>query len=110
MLSYRTVLLTQTGICSGILPMALRSTSLQSLASSEEPSNRQNVNTGLLNCTTPAPMLVECGRACKLLWTTNGSTAASFPVTQAYQTTYILSSGQATLKHAGEHQLFWTTV
>ena len=34
MLSYRTVLLAQTGICSRILPMALRSTPHQSLASS----------------------------------------------------------------------------
>ena len=34
MLSYRTVLLAQTGICSGILPMALRSTPHQSLPSS----------------------------------------------------------------------------
>ena len=32
MLNYRTVLLTQTGIYSGILPMALRSTPHQSLA------------------------------------------------------------------------------
>jgi hypothetical protein len=32
MLSYRTVLLAQTGICSGILPMTLRSTPHQSLA------------------------------------------------------------------------------
>ena len=32
MLNYRTVLLAQTGICSGILPMALRSTPHQSLA------------------------------------------------------------------------------
>jgi hypothetical protein len=35
---------------------------------SDEPSNRQSVSTGLrLNHTTPAPMLVGCGRACKLL-------------------------------------------
>ena len=34
MLSYRNVLLAQTGMCSGILPMALRSTSHQSQASS----------------------------------------------------------------------------
>jgi hypothetical protein len=33
MLSYRTVLLAHTGICSRILPMALRSTPHQSLAS-----------------------------------------------------------------------------
>jgi hypothetical protein len=53
----------------------------------DEPSNRQSVNTGLrLNHTTPAPMLVLRGRACKLLQTTKGSTAASCPVTQAYQT------------------------
>ncbi|CDQ63715.1 unnamed protein product [Oncorhynchus mykiss] len=32
MLNYRTVLLSQTGTCSGILPMALRSTPHQSLA------------------------------------------------------------------------------
>jgi hypothetical protein len=32
MLNYRTVLIAQTGICSGILPMALRSTPHQSLA------------------------------------------------------------------------------
>jgi hypothetical protein len=35
MLSYRTVLLAQTGKCSGIPPMALRSTPHQSLASSK---------------------------------------------------------------------------
>jgi hypothetical protein len=35
---------------------------------SDEPSNRQSVNTGLRsNSTTPAPMLNGCGRACKLL-------------------------------------------
>ena len=34
MLNYRTVLLAQAGTCSGILPMALRSTPHQSLASS----------------------------------------------------------------------------
>ena len=34
MLSYRTILLVQTGKCSGILPMTLRSTPHQSLASS----------------------------------------------------------------------------
>ena len=51
---------------------------------SNKPSNRQSVNTGLrLNHTTPAPTLVGCGRACKLLQTTKGSTAASCPVTQA---------------------------
>jgi hypothetical protein len=44
------------------------------------------VNTGLrLNRTTTALMLVGCGRACKLLWTTKGSTAASCPVTRAYR-------------------------
>jgi hypothetical protein len=32
-----------------------------------------------------APTLVLCSRACKLLQTTKGSTAASCPVTQAYQ-------------------------
>ena len=50
------------------------------------PSNRQSVNTGLrLSHTTPAPMLVGCGRAGKLLQTTKGSTAVSCPVTRAYQ-------------------------
>ena len=33
-------------------------------------------------------MLVGCGRACKLLQTTKGSTATSCPVTRAYQTSY----------------------
>ena len=43
---------------------------------------RQRVNTGLrLNPTTMASMLVGCGRACKLLRTTKGSTAVSCPVT-----------------------------
>ena len=37
-LSYRTVLLAQTGICSGILPMALKSTPHQSTASSVSAS------------------------------------------------------------------------
>ncbi|CDQ95709.1 unnamed protein product, partial [Oncorhynchus mykiss] len=53
----------------------------------DKPSNRQSTNTGLrLNPTTLAPTLVGCGRACKLLQTTKGSTAASCPVTRAYQT------------------------
>jgi hypothetical protein len=52
-----------------------------------EPSNRQRVNTGLrLNHNTPAPTLILCSGACKLLQTTKGSTAACCPVTQAYQT------------------------
>ena len=35
---------------------------------SDELSNRQSVNTGLRsNHTTPAPMHIRCGRACKLL-------------------------------------------
>ena len=35
---------------------------------SNEPSNKQSVNTGIrLNQTTPALTLVRCGRACKLL-------------------------------------------
>ena len=34
----------------------------------------------------PALTLVGCGRACKLLQTTKGSTAESYPVTQANQT------------------------
>ena len=47
----------------------------------------QSVNTGLRsNRTTPALTLIGCGRACKLLHTTKGSTAESFPVTRAYQT------------------------
>jgi hypothetical protein len=53
---------------------------------SDEPSNRKSVNTGLrLNRTIQAPMLVRCGRTCKLLQTTKGSTAESCPVTQAYK-------------------------
>jgi hypothetical protein len=53
---------------------------------SKEPSYRQSVNTGLrLNPTTPALTLVGCGRACKLLQTTKGGTAASCPVTRGYQ-------------------------
>ena len=52
----------------------------------ERASNRQSVNVGLRsNHTTLAPTLVGCGRACKLLQTTKGSTAESCPVTQAYQ-------------------------
>jgi hypothetical protein len=54
---------------------------------SDKPSNKQIVNTRLrLNLTTPALMLVRCGRAYKLLCTTKGNPAASCPVTQAYQT------------------------
>ena len=53
---------------------------------SDEPSNRQSGNTGLgLNPTTTTLTLVRCGRACKLLWTIKGSTAASCQVTQAFQ-------------------------
>ena len=37
------------------------------------------------NHTTPAPTLVGCGRARKLLQATKGSTATSCPVTRAYQ-------------------------
>jgi hypothetical protein len=45
---------------------------------SNDPSNRQSVNTGLrLNRTTPTPKLVGCSRACKLLQTTKGSIAMS---------------------------------
>jgi hypothetical protein len=40
LLNYRTVLLTQTGICSGILPMALRSTPHQLLALSISASRK----------------------------------------------------------------------
>ena len=77
---------------------------------SNEPSNRQSVNTGLRsNSTTPVPTLVGCGRACKLLQTTKGSQprAAQWhePIRQA-----MLASRQVTLKHAWEHQLFRTTV
>ena len=58
----------------------------------EKPSNRQSANTGLISKhTTPAPTLVGCGRACKLLQSTKGNTAESCPVTQAYQTSYITS-------------------
>jgi hypothetical protein len=75
---------------------------------SDEPSNRQSVNTGLRsNCTKLAPTLVGCGRACKPLQTTKGSTAVSCPMTQAYQaswTTSMLASRQITLKHAWENQ------
>ncbi|CDQ60663.1 unnamed protein product [Oncorhynchus mykiss] len=54
---------------------------------SDEPSNSQSVNTGLRsNRTTPAPTLVGCGRACKLLQTTKGRTTESSPVARAYQT------------------------
>ena len=53
----------------------------------DEPSNRQSINTGLrLNRTTPALILIGCGRACKLLQTTKGSSAESCPVTRSYQT------------------------
>jgi hypothetical protein len=38
------------------------------------------------NRTTPAPRLVGCGRACKLLQTAKGSTTESCPVKRAYQT------------------------
>ena len=42
---------------------------------SDDPSNSQSIKTGLRsNHTTPAPMLVGCGRACNLLQTTMGST------------------------------------
>ena len=71
---------------------------------SDEPSNRQSFNTGLRwNRATPAPTLVGCGRTCKLLQTTKGSTAERCPVTRAYQTseiTSMLASRQVTLKHA----------
>ena len=102
MLRYRNVLLAQTGICSGIHPMALEYTTsvisftvtvrtypnhkpwitgnirieLKARAAafkerdtnpampSDEPSNKQTVNTGLrFNPTTPSLMLVGCGRA-----------------------------------------------
>ena len=49
---------------------------------SDVPSNRQSVNTGLRsNRTTPALKFIRCGRACKPLQTTKGSTAESCPVT-----------------------------
>ena len=71
---------------------------------SDEPSNKKSVNTGLRSKhTISAPMLVGCGRACKLLQTTKGGTAESRQVTQAYQMSYItsmLASRQVTLKHA----------
>ena len=54
---------------------------------SNEPSNKQSVNTGLrLNPTTPALTLVGCGRAWKLLQTTKRNPDASCPVTPIYQT------------------------
>jgi hypothetical protein len=41
---------------------------------SDEPSNRQSVNTGLrLNHATPGPTLIRCVRACKLLQTHFGA-------------------------------------
>ena len=47
---------------------------------SDEPSKRQSVNTGLRsNCTTPALMLVGCGRACKPLRITKGNPDAELP-------------------------------
>ena len=47
----------------------------------------QSINTGLRSSrSTPALMLVRCGRTCKPLQTTKGSTAESCPVTQAYRT------------------------
>ena len=50
----------------------------------DEPSNRQSIKTGLRsNLTTPALIPVGCGRACNLLQTKKGSTAESYPVTQA---------------------------
>ena len=134
MLNYRTVFLAQTGICSGVPPMALRSTPHQSLASSisviddviptvtvrtypnqkpritgnfrtvikgraaafkERDSNpeaykksryalRRTIKQAKHQYRTkiePTPMLVECGRACKLLQNTKGSPAESCPVT-----------------------------
>ena len=136
MLSYRTVLLAQTGICSGIPPMALKSTPHQPLASSisasmtvtvrtylnQKPWITGNIHTELkaraaafkerdsnleaykksryalrrtikqakcqyrTKIRTPALTLIGCGRACKSLQTTKGSTAESYPVTRAYQT------------------------
>ena len=54
---------------------------------SDEPSNRQSVNTELrMNPTTPALTLVGRSRACKLSRTTKGNPATSCPVTRAYQT------------------------
>ena len=131
MLHYRTVLLAQTGMCSGILPMAyttsvtgfinkciddviptvivrtylnqkpwitgnictelkgraaafkkLSQTLIRNPALPSNKPNRQHVNRGRRsNRTTPAQTLVGCGRACKLLQTTKGSTAESYPVT-----------------------------
>ena len=47
---------------------------------SDEPSNRESVNTGLRpNRTTPAPTFVGCGRACKLLQTTKGKHSRELP-------------------------------
>jgi hypothetical protein len=66
---------------------------------SDEPSNRQRDNTGLrMNQTTSAPTLVGCGRACKLLHTTKGSTAPSCPVTQAYQTSFEASNTEVCMR------------
>ena len=48
----------------------------------DEPSNRQSIYTGLrLSRTTSAVTLGRCGRACKPLDNTKGSTAESCPVT-----------------------------
>ena len=47
---------------------------------SDEPSNRQSINTGLRsNRTTPAPTLVGCGRACKLLQAKKGKNSQKLP-------------------------------
>ena len=54
---------------------------------SEEPSNRQSIKTGLRsNTTTPALTLVGCCRACKLSRITKGNPAARCSVTRKYQT------------------------
>jgi hypothetical protein len=54
---------------------------------SDEPSNRQSINTGLrLNPTTLALTLFGCGKACELLRITKGNPTMSCPVAKAYQT------------------------
>ena len=47
---------------------------------SDKPSNRQSVNTGIrLNPTTPALLLVRCGRAFKLFRTIKGKPSRELP-------------------------------
>jgi hypothetical protein len=65
-----------------------------------------------LNPTTPALMLIRCGRAWKLLRTAKGNpdVAQWREPTRRAKCLFMFASRQATLKHAREHQLIWMTV